>query len=205
MRGALPSPRRRRSGVAGRGWGWGALISIAERHPPPRRFARDPPRRFAGGGCKLRREQRSEVTTDVDGRHDLGRGSAGAVRRAGRRDGARPAGGVRVPRAQRAGRMAVPRRRTGTVAACAQRRAVDHHLFADADPVLRADGRGAVPHRRGAQGDRRVRGADPPGAGPARGDLDRRRHGVLGDLGLDHRDHRAARQPDAADHAAARL
>ena len=33
----------------------------------------------------------------------------------------------------------------------------------------------------------------------------RRRHGVLGDLGLDHRHHRAARQPDAADHAGARL
>ena len=102
-------------------------------------------------------------------------------------------------------RMAVPRRRTGTVAAGAQRRAVDHQFFADADPVLRADGRGAVPHRRGAQGDRRVRGADPPGAGPTCGDRDRRRHGVFGDLGLDHRHHRAARQPDAADHAGARL
>ena len=34
------------------------------------------------------------------------------------------------------------------------------------------------------------------------GDRDRRRHGVLGDLRLDHRHHRAARQPDAADHAA---
>ena len=35
-------------------------------------------------------------------------------------------------------------------------------------------------------------------AGAAVGDRDRRRHGVLGDLGLDHRDHRAARQPAAA-------
>ena len=33
----------------------------------------------------------------------------------------------------------------------------------------------------------------------------RRRHGVLGHFRLDHRHHRAARQPDAADHAGARL
>ena len=103
------------------------------------------------------------------------------------------------------GALAVPRRRAGPLAACAQRRAVGDELLADADPVLRADGRGAVPHRRRAQGDRRLRAADPPGAGPALGHRHRRRHGVLGDLRLHHRHHGAARQPDAADHAGARL
>ena len=78
-------------------------------------------------------------------------------------------------------------------------------VLADADPVLRADGRGAVPDRSRAEGDRRVRAADPPRAGPPLSDRDRRRHGVLGDLRLDHRHHRPARQPDAADHAGARL
>ena len=103
------------------------------------------------------------------------------------------------------GAIAVPRRRARPGPAQPQRRAVGHQLLADADPVLRADGRSAVPYRRGDEGDRRLRAADPPRAGPARGDRDRRRHGVLGDLGLDHRHHRAARQPDAADHAGARL
>ncbi len=36
--------------------------------------------------------------------------------------------------------------------------------------------------------------AHPPRAGTACRHRDRRRHGILGDLGLDHRDHRAARQ-----------
>ena len=55
------------------------------------------------------------------------------------------------------------------------------------------------------ESDRRVRAADPPCAGAALSDRDRRRHGILGDLRLDHRHHRPARQPDAADHAGARL
>ena len=78
-------------------------------------------------------------------------------------------------------------------------------VFADADPVLRADGRGAVPDRSRHEGDRRVRGTDPPRAGAAFGDRDRRRHRVLGDLRIDHRHHRPARLADAADHAGARL
>ena len=80
-----------------------------------------------------------------------------------------------------------------------------HQLFAHADPAVRADGRSAVPHRPGGQGDRRHRAPDPPGARPPRGRRGRRRHGVLGDLGLDHRHHRHARQPDAAGDAGARL
>ena len=76
-------------------------------------------------------------------------------------------GRVRLPRHQHRRRADVPRRRAGAVAARAQRRAVGDELFAHADSVLRADGRGAVPLRRRAEGDRRLRAADPPRAGPA--------------------------------------
>ena len=54
-------------------------------------------------------------------------------------------------------------------------------------------------------GHRRRRAPHPPGARTACGRRRRGRHGVLGDLGLHHRDHRHARLADAADHAGARL
>ena len=63
---------------------------------------------------------------------------------------------------------ALPRRRAGPRPTRPQCSAVGHQLFAHADPVLRADGRGAVSHRRRDQGDRRLRAADPPRARPAR-------------------------------------
>ena len=140
-----------------------------------------------------------------DSAHGLGRGKHHPVRRPGRADEPRAVGRDRLPCHQHRRRVAVSGRRAGVVAARAQRRRLGDELFAHADPVLRADGRGAVSLRRGAESDRRLRAADPPGARPALGHRHRRRHRVLGDFRLDHRHHRAARQPDAADHAGPRL
>ena len=87
----------------------------------------------------------------------------------------------------------------------AQQRRLGDELFADADPAFHPDGRNPVPHRPRHPGDRRRRAPHPPGARTACGRRRRGRHGVLGDFGLHHRNHRHARLADAADHAGARL
>ena len=83
--------------------------------------------------------------------------------------------------------------------------AAAHQFLADADPAVHPDGRGAVPHRPRAEGDRRRRAADQPGAGPARRGRGRRRNGFLRDLGLDDCNDGDARFADAAGDAVARL
>ena len=58
-------------------------------------------------------------------------------------------------------RVAHPRRRGRHRAAGAQLRRLGGELLAHADPAVHPDGRGAVPHRPGGQGDRRHRAPDP--------------------------------------------
>ncbi len=62
-----------------------------------------------------------------------------------------------------------------------------------ADSVLRADGRGAVPHRPGDESIDRGRRRDPPRAGPARRGGAGRRHRVFRHLGSTICHHRHAR------------
>ena len=137
--------------------------------------------------------------------HGLGHRKPHPVRWPQRGDGFRRARGVCVPDARRDRCVLFSRWRGGSLTACAQFGGVGDEFLADANPILRADGGGAVPHRPRHQGNRRHRQPDPPRAGPARGHHHRRRHGVLGDLRFDHRHHRDAGQPDAADHAQPRL
>ena len=102
-------------------------------------------------------------------------------------------------------RVPVSRRRRRPASGCAQQRRGRDQFLADADPAFHFDGRGALPYRPCAEGHRRRRAADPPGAGPPRCRRGRRRNDLFGDFGVDDRDHRHARLADAARHAVARL
>ena len=102
-------------------------------------------------------------------------------------------------------RVPVSRRRRRPASGCAQQRRGRDQFLADADPAFHSDGRGALPYRPCAEGHRWRRAADPPGAGPSRGRRGRRRNDLLGDFGIDDRDHRHARLADAARDAVARL
>ena len=117
----------------------------------------------------------------------------------------RAAGGLRLPRHQRGGRVGVAGRGSGAGPDDPERRGVHRQLLAHAHPVLHPDGRGSLPHRGGPEGHRRDRPGHRAGAGPALRGRRRGGDGVLGHLGIDDRHHRAARQSPAARDAAARL
>src|SRR5215813_13298896 len=134
--------------------------------------------------------------------------AGGGVAPARRLDGAalpRAAGGLHVPRGESRRGRGLHGRRAGARPARAEQRVLGGELLAHPDPALRADGRGALPYRPRGESHRRDRAVDPAGPGAPRGDRRGCRDGVLGDLRLDDRHHRDARQPDGAGDARARL
>src|SRR6516165_7840746 len=117
----------------------------------------------------------------------------------------RPAGRLRLHGNQYCGGDLVSRGRRGLEPNAQKQRRGGDQFLADANSALRADGRGSLPYRARPEGDRRNRAPGASGPGTARGGGGGRGHGVLGDLGLDHRDHRHAGVVDAAGHAVARV
>src|SRR6516162_8565292 len=152
-----------------------------------------------------RRPRDDAVSASWGNRYVLAARLAAASRRLHGASVHRPAGRLRVHGDQHRRGDLVSRRRCGPEPNAQEQRRGGDQFLADANSPLRADGRGSLPYRARPEGDRRNRAPGSSGPGTPRGRRGGRGHGVLGHLGLDHRDHRHAGVVDAAGHALARL